>query len=205
MCAPLVAALPMIMAATSAGAAGAQSIFGFLGQNAAAAANERSANLAYAQASNEAGQEAVQVDQRQSENTVNAIIQSVAQRGKISASASSLGSGGETVAAESNAADFEAGRWLSVQDQNSTNQRLQITNQLKGADLQRRGQIMSVQPASPLSLVMGLAGAALKGANAYAGFGGRFAGNTGGGGSGGASASDVADLVQSGGATGAAL
>lgn len=183
---------PISMAAATTAVSATSAIMGFQGQNQQAALNQQEANLGYAQSANEAGEQAVQIDQQQSENTMNAVINRVSAQGRISASAASMGGGAESTAAQANAAAFAAGRQLSVENINSAGQRLQVQNELISADDKRRSQIASVQKASPLSLVLGLAKAGLSGASAFGSAGGQFGGFGGGGGGGGAGSS-VAD------------
>lgn len=170
---------PVSMAVATTATSAASSYMGFAGQNQAAAANETAANLGYANSINGLNTQATQIDKQQSENTVTALINSVAARGRISAAASSQGMGGSTTAAQENAAEFASGRQLSIEDLNSQQERVQNANQRSGADLQRRSQIASVQPASTLSLVLGVANSALKGANQFSQSGGQFGGSTG--------------------------
>lgn len=166
--------VPIAMAAATTAMSAASSIMGFIGQNQASQENKEAANLGYAATANESAEQATQIDQQQSENTMNAVIARVASQGRISASAASLGGGAESTTAQQNAAAFASGRDLSVEDINSEGQRLQVMNQLNAADMRRRTQIASVQPASPLSLILGLGGDALKGATEFSQLGGRF-------------------------------
>lgn len=172
------------MAATTAATSGASAIFGFMGQNQQAKLNQETANLGYAQSFNQAQEQATQISQQQSENTMNAVINRVAAQGHISASAAAMGAGAESTGAQENAASFTAGRQLSVEDINSQSQRLQVQNEMTSADLRRRSQIASVQPASPLSLILGLAKAGMQGISSFAGMGG-FGGGAGAGAGGG--------------------
>lgn len=169
---------PISLAAAGSAVSAGSSIFGFLGQNAAAKANEQAANLGYANAWNQGQQEAHQIDQQQSVNTVNAIIEQRSRQGQISASASAFGQGAESTAGEEVATNVQASRQIGVAAENAQNQRLQVSNQLQSADLARRSQIMQVQPESPLSLVLGIAQSGIQGANTFAGVGGRFFGNS---------------------------
>jgi hypothetical protein len=165
---------PVALAGVTGGVQAASSVFGFMGQNQAAKLNTQAANLGYANNINALNTQATQINQQQSENTVSSLIDSVAARGRISAAAGSEGAGGSSTASQMNAAEFSAGRNLAVEDLNSQNARVQNANQRSGADLQRRSQIASVQPASPLSLVLGLANAGISGAKQFSEAGGQF-------------------------------
>jgi hypothetical protein len=165
---------PVSIAVTTAAVGAASSYMGFQGATQQAHANANAANLQASSTYNALGEQEGQIDAQQSENTVSALIDRAKAQGSISASASSFGTGGSTTTALANAADNEAGRALSVEDLNSQSQRLQVQNQLQGADITRRNKIASMPAPSPLTLVLGMAKAGLQGTSAYTSAGGRF-------------------------------
>lgn len=147
---------------------------GFLGQNAAAKANQQAAGIAYGANSNEIQQRYAQIDQQQSANTVNADIARAQAQGKVSASASSFGGDAQTSARASNAASFSVGQQLGVEDTNSENARVAAGNDQTSAFIQEQSQINKVQPGNPLALGISLAGDAASGAADYSKLGGKF-------------------------------
>jgi hypothetical protein len=169
---------PVSIAATTAVVAAASSVMGFEGAQQASQANEQAANLSASNTYNALQEQEGQIDAQQSENTVSAVIGRAQQQGRISASASSFGTGGATAEELGNAADNTAGRALSIEDFNSASQRLQVQNQLQSSDIARRNKIASVPAPDPLTLVLGIAKAGLSGTSAYTSAGGRFSGGS---------------------------
>lgn len=165
---------PVSIAVATTTVAAASVVMGFEGANSASHANANAANLQASNSYNLAGEQEGQIDAQQSEHTVSALIDRAQAQGKISASASSFGTGGSTTTELGNAADNEAGRSLSIQDLNSQGQRLQVQNELQGEDITRKNKIASMPPGNPLSLVLGIAKAGLQGSSAYTSSGGRF-------------------------------
>lgn len=160
------------MAATSA----ATAITGFVGQNAANKANTTAANLAYAQSENQIGERATQVNQQQSENDVQAVIDRAGAGGRINAEAAAGGADAATTTRGEDAASSAAGRALSIEDINSQNQRQGLVNDQAQAFYRRQSQENQVLPGSPVTLALGLVKAGLGGASAYGQSGGLFGG-----------------------------
>lgn len=169
MCDP-VTALAVVSTATAA----ASSVASFVGQGQKYGQNEIAANLAYASNQNVDAQKATQVDQQQSQNTLEAAIARAKGLGRVSASASSMGADAASTAADVQGVDFSVGRQLGVENINASNSRLQIANDETGNWFRKQSQINSVEQASPAALGIGLAGDALSGATTYAKLGGRF-------------------------------
>lgn len=140
-----------------AGAA-ASSIFGFLGQGAAYKANVQAAKVGFANSYDIEQTRRVQIDQQESENTVSAMINAAAARGRISASASSMGADAATTTQQINAADVDVGRNLGLEDVNSQNQRIQSAQNLTNASLKEQSQINSVAKPNLLALGFNLVG-----------------------------------------------
>ena len=178
---------PLSIGIATATVGAASSIMGFEGANQASHANANAANLQASNTYNALGEQESQIDAQQSENSVSALIARTQAQGRISASASSFGTGGATTAELSNATDNEAGRSLAIENLNSQSQRLQVQNQMQGAEITRRNKIASVPAGNPLSLVLGIAKAGLQGSSFYASTQGRF------GAAGGKDAGSIAD------------
>lgn len=155
---------PVSMGAASAGMGAVQSVMGFMGQTQAARSNAQAANASYMNTYNSEQQQASQVDRRQSENTVTSMINAAAARGRVSASASSMGADAASTTQMVNAADFDVGRALSIEDVNSEDQRVQIGQQLTNANIERQSQINQVVKPSPFSLITNLGADAIQGA-----------------------------------------
>lgn len=147
---------------------------GFVGQNQAADANRKAANMSAANSYNDLGNKGVQIDAQNSENNLSSIINAHAAKGAISASASAFGTGEASTAQLANAADYAAGRSASISQLNANNQRLQLGSDSAGVDIQRQAQIASKQGGSGLSLALGFAGDALGAAGTYHDLGGKF-------------------------------
>lgn len=168
MCDPLTIAL--VTTAASAGSA----IMSFQGQRAAKKANDQAANMTYANTYNELGNRNIQIDQQQSENSVEAAINQHVLQGRISASAGAMGlTGGTTKSLEVSAAN-QVGRALSLERLTSENQRIQQGTEYNAAGIRRVSQINSVAKPSIAKLGFDLAKSGLQGANAYSDAGGKF-------------------------------
>jgi hypothetical protein len=174
---------PLALAAASMVPAMASSVVGFIGHNEAAAANSRAAGLSYANTANQEATKAGQIDQQQSQNTVQAMIDRVQAQGRISASASSFGGDAASTTRAGNAADFAAGRGLGIEDTNSQNQRTQVGFGMDDAFYARQTQDNQVLKQSPLQLGLSLAGDVAGGASVFGKLGGTL-GSLGGGDSG---------------------
>ncbi len=122
------------------------------------------ANRTYAQQVNEASTQRTQINARQSEDSVDALIASNAARGRISASAGALGSDAATTAQQANASDFDIGRGLSIATANADNARMGVQQSLQVGDLQRQNTIENIAKPGPLSLVLGIVQNNLQGA-----------------------------------------
>lgn len=122
------------------------------------------ANRTFAQQNNEAALQRTQVDARQSEDSVDALIKAQVAQGRISASAAALGSDAATVAQQSNAADFDIGRGLTLANANADNTRLGIQQGLAVGEQQRQNTIGNIQAPGPLSLALGIVQNNLQGA-----------------------------------------
>lgn len=169
---------PVSIAAATAVISTASATMGFVGQQQQYKSNAQMANITAANTYNGQQEQSAQIDAQQSENTVNAIVQRAQGEGVISAHAGAFGLSGSTTSRLSNAVDFASGRQLSVEDLNSSDQRLQMQNVMVGTDLTRQAQINSVAQADPLSLALGVAKAGLSGTSAYTSAGGKFGANS---------------------------
>ena len=165
---------PISIGVATAGVSAASAVYGFVGQAQQAKGARRTAGINYGQDYNEAAARGIQIDARQSELSVDALIKKVAAQGRISASAASLGLADPTVAAQGNAAGFEAGRDLEIENLNTINERAALARGLVGADLERQSRINANKGPSAFELGLGLSRAALKGVNAYSGAGGKL-------------------------------
>jgi len=158
---------PVSLTAMTFATGAAKSVLGFIGQNQAAEANKQAANAAFANTSNSLAEQRVQIDRQQSENTVSAMINAAANRGKVSASASSMGADAATTTQLVNAGNFDVGRALSIADTNSESMRIRNSQDLTDANIKRQSQINQVLPQSPLELALNLSGNAISSAGDY--------------------------------------
>lgn len=170
---------PATIGLTITAVSATSAVMGFMGQNQAAHANEQAAQFGYSQTQNQLGEREAQIDQQQAENTVQAEIARRSAEGRISASAAAGGLDAATTGREANAADFAAGRGLSILDINSENQRLGVANDQTASFYRRQSQINQVLPQSPLTLALNLAKAGVQGYGAYMGAGGQMGGTHG--------------------------
>jgi hypothetical protein len=160
---------PIAIAAATFAVSAASQIAGFIGQKQASEANERAANISYGQSENELGRRAAEIDAAEGQNTFNSIVERAQAAGRISASASDMGTGAAVTQTVSNQSANEIGRAAAVDQLNSRNQRLQI------GDMRTRA---SFDRPSALSLVLGLAGSALGAGKTYSDLGGRLPGGS---------------------------
>lgn len=169
---------PLAIAATTFAVSAASSIVGFIGQRQASEANERAANISFGQSENELGRRAAEIDAAEGQNTFNSIVERAQAAGRISASASDMGTGSATTTTLSSQSANEIGRSAAIDQLNSRNQRLQLGDMRTRAEFDRVSQINSVPRPRALSLVLGIAGAAASAGGTYADLGGRFPGGS---------------------------
>lgn len=155
---------PVSMAVVGSSLGASQSILGFAGQNQAHSQAVQAADASYANTSNSLQTQETQIDRQQSENTVTAMINAAANRGKVSASASSMGADGATTTQLVNAGNFDVGRALSIADQNSESLRQRNSQDLTDANIKRQSAINAVPDGSIAGLLTGIAGAGIAGA-----------------------------------------
>ena len=165
---------PVSLGLAFAAVGATSSVMGFVGQNQAASANRRAADLSYANTENQLALKGSQVDAQQSENTVQAAIARITGQGRISASASSMGSDAASATRGANAVDFGVGRGLSIENINSDSQRQAIGGEEANAFYAHQSQVNSVLPQSPIQLALGLAKSGLGGVSTFSQFGGTF-------------------------------
>lgn len=165
---------PMSLAIASAATTAASATLSFVGQNEAYRANEAAAVKTYANTYNELGVRNTQIDAQQSENTLEALINRQVLRGRISASASSMGATGDAATIQAAQADNQVGRALSIENLTSDERRVQQGFALNAAGIERQSSINSKQPGSLASLALGFSDAALGGARTYHDLGGTF-------------------------------
>lgn len=165
---------PVSLAVATAAVGTVQAGASFAGANRAADDNLHAANRTNASGFNALELRRTQQDAQHSEDTVTALIEQTAARGRISASASALGSDAGTIAAQSNAADFGTGRALAIGNLNAQNASQDVARAKEDNNTRRVNQISQVRRGSPLSLALGISSAALSGANTYASTGGQF-------------------------------
>lgn len=162
MCDPLTAS-----AVATAGLSIGQAGLAYAGQNQASQTAGRYANLNYAQARETASIRANQQDQAQSEDAFDTAIAGAKAQGDIVASASDLGASPGSIAHSLNSAMFGLGRQATAEAINDNNQRLQLGQDLIGADNARRNTIASNPKGSPISLALGVGKGVLSGYNTY--------------------------------------
>jgi hypothetical protein len=165
---------PMTIALTTAAVSATSSVLGFDGQQQASEANAHLANQQAANQYNSLEAQRGQIDASQSENTVSAIVDRASREGAISAHAGTFGLGGSTAGRLENAAAFDVGRSLSIQNLNAQSQRGQNAADLTGSRLEQQTRINSMPKPSALGLVLGVAKAGLQGTGAYMNAGGTF-------------------------------
>lgn len=169
---------PIAIAATTFAVSAASQIVGFIGQKRASEANERAANIGYAQAQNELGRRATEIDAAEGQSTFNSIVERAQAAGRISASASDMGTGAAVTQTLSNQSANEIGRAAAIDQLNSRNQRLQLGDLRTRAEFDRVSQINAVPRPSALSLALGITQSALQAGSAYSSAGGRLPGGS---------------------------
>lgn len=163
---------PATIAMTTLAVSSASAVAGFAGQQQASAANKTAANIGYGQNYNALQERSTQIDEAQSENTFDAIVSRAAASGRISNTAAAFGTDQATTTQQQNASDFGIGRDASVDDLNYENQRIQVSQGVTNADLQRQSQINRVPKPSVAALGLTLAGDAASAGGTYLNLGG---------------------------------
>lgn len=151
-----------------------QAVTQYQGGVAAAEANAEAANVNFANQFNILEQKRVQVDAEASEAAFDSAIVTAQEGGRIGASAADRGLGSSSVIQSLNASLFGVGRGVTMEQANAQGQRNQIAAELTGANIERQSQINRVAKPTKGSLLLGLGGAALQGANTYTGLGGKL-------------------------------
>ncbi len=169
---------PVTLTAATFAISATSAIVGFQGAQQAADANERAANVTAAQTANELGRRATEIDAAQGQNTFNSLVERAKAAGRISASASDLGTGAAVTQTLQNQSANEIGRAASVDQLNSRNQRLQLGDMRTRSEFDRISQINSVPAPSPLSLALGIAEAGVSSLGTYSDLGGRLPGGS---------------------------
>lgn len=165
---------PMTMAAATFAVGAVQQVTQYAGEKQAYSANKVAANLNYANQSDILGQKRVELDQQKSENALDTAIATVQAQGSVAASAASLGMSSASIVGALHADMFGIGRQAGAENTNDQNQRLQLANEQRGADLTRVSQIASVSKPGLLDLGLGIGAAALKSVGTYSTLGGKL-------------------------------
>lgn len=165
---------PVSIGVATAAVGAASSGLSFAGANRAADDARHGANLTYASTYNATERRRVQQEAQYSEDTVSNIIEATAARGRIAASASSMGLDQASTTQATNAADFAAGRSQSILDLNAQSAAGDIEQARQGANIERTNRLKANPDQSPLVLALGIAKAGLSGAGAYSSAGGKF-------------------------------
>jgi hypothetical protein len=169
---------PVTLAAATFAVTATSSIVGFQGAQQAAKANELAANITAGQSANELGRRATEIDAAQGQNTFNSIVEQAKAQGRISASASDMGTGAAVTQTLQNQSANEIGRAAAVDELNSRNQRLQLGDMRMRSEFDRQSQINSVPTPSPLSLALGIAQAGVSSVDTYTSLGGSLPGTS---------------------------
>lgn len=146
----------------------------YMGQRQQITVDRQVSNLNFAQQSNIISQKKIQLDQGKSEDAFDTAIATVRAQGAVAAGAANQGLSGASIIQAVNADMFGIGRQVEAQNINDENQRIQLANELAGADLTRRSEIASKKKPGALDLALGIGGDVLKGVSAYTTAGGKF-------------------------------
>jgi N-acyl-D-aspartate/D-glutamate deacylase len=165
---------PLSIAAVTFAVGAGQQVSQYVGEKQAYSANKTAANLNFANQHDILQQKHIQLDQQNSENALDTAIATVKAQGEVAASAASLGMSSSSIVGALNADMFGIGRQYSAEQTNDQNQRVQLANESRGAEIARNSQIAAVAKPNLLNLGLGIGGAALKGASAYSSAGGTF-------------------------------
>lgn len=165
---------PMLLAASTSALSIGQKFVQFQGQSQQAAAARTVAGLNFANRSNIVQQQSTQLDQERSEKALDSAITRVTTQGAISASASDLGYGSSSLISALNADEFGIGRIVAVDEVNDRNSRLQLSNELTAANIERVSTISRNPKPSKLALAIGIGQSIAGGASDYKQLGGSF-------------------------------
>lgn len=163
---------PGALAAGQAAVGIASAVAGHIGQKQAYKANREAAQYNFANRFNASETQRVQMDQERSEKAFDTAIAAVQAQGRIAASASEMGLSAGAAQQGFNSEMFGLGRQASVDDANDANQRVQLANERRGADIARISQINSVSKPSALGLVLGIGKAVVDAGTSYKQMGG---------------------------------
>ena len=167
---------PITIAAATFAVGAGQAVSGYFGAQEAYKANKQAANLSAAYQHDVIQQKSIQLDQEKSEKALDTAIATVRAQGQVAASASAMGVAPSSIVGAINADMFGIGRQAMADETNDRNARLQLSNELRGAEIERVSKINSVAKPGVLDLALGIAGAGLKGVDAYSTAGGKFKG-----------------------------
>lgn len=165
---------PITMAAATFAVGAGQAISSYVGQKQAYKANVVASNLNFANQYNIEQQKHGELDQQKSENAFDTAIATVRAQGSVAAGAASMGLSQGSIVQALNADSFGIGRQAGAEDTNDANQRVQLSNELQGADIERQSQISKVSKPGLADLALGIGAAGLKGASAYTSAGGKI-------------------------------
>jgi hypothetical protein len=165
---------PLSIAAVTFAVGAGQQVSQYVGEKQAYSANKTAANLNFANQHDILQQKHIQLDQQNSENALDTAIATVKAQGEVAASAASLGMSSSSIVGALNADMFGIGRQYSAEQTNDQNQRVQLANESRGAEIARNSQIMSVSKPEPPTSAWASEAAALKGAGAYTTAGGKI-------------------------------
>lgn len=162
MCGPVAIGLGAAVAALAIGSA----VVGHIGQNQLASANQKAANLNYANRKDVIAQQGVQLDEEASQRTEDSAITSLRAEGEIANSAGDMGYAPTSITQSINAAMFGIGRQDTIAQTNDTNQRQQLAAGLEGADITRQSQILQHGRSSWADLGLGVGNGIVSGVKA---------------------------------------
>lgn len=171
MCLPL-AALPLALAATSAVVGIGSSVASYIGQNQAAHAAQKAANLNYANKANQVATENTRLSNQETQTNVSNAVRAAQSMGEIAASSSSLGSPTVHQLIGANLAGLNRAR--GVTDANAAARRVDLSTELYGAALERNSTIASNPRATLGSLALGIGSSLVNAGTTYASLGGKF-------------------------------
>jgi hypothetical protein len=158
---------PVLIGAATAALAVGGAVVDHIGTNQMAAATTQAANLDYANRSDIIEQQRVQLDQEKSTRVEDSAIASAQASGRIAASAADKGLGYASTSQALHAEFFGIGRQDSIADANDLNQRVQLSNERRGAAISREAKIASAPRSGLLNLGLGVGKGVFSGFNAY--------------------------------------
>ena len=164
---------PAAVGAAAGGLAITEAVMTHIGTNQAYKANKQAANYNYANDRTNIGQKQVELDQEGSENAFDTAIATAREQGRITASASDQGLGSQSIISSINAGMFGIGRQAEVERINDQNSRIQLAQDLTGADIRRQSQINSKPRSSGAQLALGIGKGILSGVQAGNGAAGK--------------------------------